>query len=85
MPPTRVCSDCSSTVNIRKSVCTCGHVFTPKMADLCTTPQYIYVARAGIWAIWLAFYFNYYGTVTGIIIKKPAHMRYMHLLIMYTF
>ena len=30
MPPTRVCADCSATVNIRKSVCTCGHVFTPK-------------------------------------------------------
>ena len=29
MPPTRVCADCSATVN-RKSVCTCGHVFTPK-------------------------------------------------------
>ena len=30
MPPTRVCADCSATVNIRKSVCTRGHVFTPK-------------------------------------------------------
>ena len=30
MPPTRVCADCSATVNIRKSVCTCGNVFTPK-------------------------------------------------------
>ena len=30
MPPTRVCADCSATVNIRKSVCTSGHFFTPK-------------------------------------------------------
>ena len=30
MHPTRVCADCSATVSIRKSVCTCGHVFTSK-------------------------------------------------------
>ena len=30
MLPTRVCTDGSATVNIRKSVCTCVHVFTPQ-------------------------------------------------------
>ena len=30
MPPTRVCADSSATFNIKKSVCTCGHIFTPK-------------------------------------------------------
>ena len=30
MPPTRVCADFSATFSVRKSVCTCAHVFPSK-------------------------------------------------------
>ena len=36
MPLTRICTHCSASVKIRKSVCVCGHVFASKKNPFAT-------------------------------------------------